>query len=146
MLRAHPQLRFDAVHLASLEWDVDRVAAFLDLFPSAVVDLAARLVHLEYQAASDPGKVRSFLIRYQDRILYGSDLDYGPAEGAPRELRALHSGWLSDWRFLATAEDMHSPDFAPGFRGLHLPRGVIDRIYRRNAEALFTNAWNTGAR
>lgn len=146
MLRAHPRLRFDAVHLASLEWDVDRVAAFLYRFPNAVVDLAARLVHLEYQATSDPQKVRSFLIHYQTRILYGSDLAYGPAEAGPADIAALHSDWLNDWRFLATSESMHSPDFEHGFRGLHLPRTVIDRIYHGNAEALFTNAWNTAAR
>ena len=40
MLRAHPRLAFDAVHLASLEWDVDRVADFLDRFPEARVDVA----------------------------------------------------------------------------------------------------------
>jgi hypothetical protein len=28
MLKAHPALHFDAVHLASLEWDVDKVANF----------------------------------------------------------------------------------------------------------------------
>ncbi|HEY6825157.1 MAG TPA: hypothetical protein VI195_11995 [Steroidobacteraceae bacterium] len=145
MLTAHPQLRFDAVHLASLEWDVDRVAAFLDRFPNASVDLAARLVHLEYQAASHPEKVRSFLIRYQDRILYGSDLGYGPEESAPAEIAALHGDWLNDWRFLVTAEPMHSPDFDAGFRGMHLPRSVVDKIYRRNAAALFTNAWNLNA-
>ncbi|MBV9316688.1 MAG: amidohydrolase family protein [Gammaproteobacteria bacterium] len=145
MLRAHPRLRFDAVHLASLEWDVDRVGAFLDSFPNAVVDLAARLVHLEYQAASDPEKVRRFLIRYQDRILYGSDVDYGPAEPSAAEMAALHGGWLNDWRFLATSEQMHSPEFEPGFHGLHLPRTVLERIYHGNAEALFTNAWNTSA-
>ena len=142
MLRAHPRLRFDAVHLASLEWDVDGVAAFLDAFPNAVVDLAARLVHLEYQAATDPQKVRRFLIRYQDRILYGSDLGYGPAESTPAEIAALHADWLADWRFLATSERLHSEDFAAPFQGLQLPRGVIDRIYRRNAAALFTNAWH----
>ena len=146
MLSAHPRLRFDAVHLASLEWDVDRVAAFLDRFPNAVVDLAARLVHLEYQAASDPQKVRSFLIRYQERILYGSDVAYGPAESAPADIAALHSDWLNDWRFLATSEPMHSTDFEHGFTGLHLPRTVIDRIYRGNAEALFPHAWTSAAR
>jgi predicted TIM-barrel fold metal-dependent hydrolase len=143
MLRAHPQLRFDGVHLASLEWDVDRVAAFLDRFPDAVVDLAARLVHLEYQAASDPDKVRRFLIRYQDRILYGSDTAYGPSESDPAELAALHADWLKDWSFLATSGRMHSADFDATFPGLHLPRTVVDKIYRGNAEALFTNAWNT---
>ena len=143
MLRAHPQLRFDAVHLASLEWDVDRVADFLERFPNAVVDLAARLVHLEYQAASNRQKVRRFLIRYQDRVLYGSDDSYGPDDADAHAVAEVHSGWVEDWRFLATAAHMHSADFDAAFRGLRLPRTVVDKIYRRNAEALFTNAWNT---
>ena len=142
MLRAHPALRFDAVHLASLEWNVDRVADFLDRFPETRVDVAARLVHLEYQAASEPQKVRRFLIRYQDRILYGSDTAYGPEDSDVAAVTSLHRDWLEDWRFLATAELMHSADFAPAFHGLHLPREVIDRIYRRNAQALFPHAWD----
>ena len=32
MLEAHPRLKFDAVHLASLEWDVEKVADFLNRF------------------------------------------------------------------------------------------------------------------
>jgi predicted TIM-barrel fold metal-dependent hydrolase len=143
MLRAHPGLRFDAVHLASLEWDVDRVADFLDRFPSAVVDVAARLVHLEYQAVRQRAKVRRFLVRYQDRILYGSDSAYGPEDSDPAEIGALHQQWLEDWRFLVTSERMQSTDFDGAFRGLQLPRAVVDKIYRRNAEALFTGAWDT---
>jgi predicted TIM-barrel fold metal-dependent hydrolase len=141
MLRTHPSLRFDAVHLASLEWDVDWVADFLERFPNARVDMAARLVHLEYQAASHPDKVRRFLIRYQDRVLYGSDDAYGPLDSDPRGVEEVHADWLNDWRFLVTSDRMHSADFAAGFRGLHLPRAVVDKIYRRNAEALFPSAW-----
>jgi predicted TIM-barrel fold metal-dependent hydrolase len=142
MLGAHPELRFDAVHLASLEWDVDRVADFLDRFPNADVDVAARLAHLEYQSAIDRQKVRRFLIRYQDRILYGSDAGYGPQEADESEIAALHADWLQDWRFLVTSDLMHSDDFDAGFRGLRLPRTVVDKIYRRNAERLFANAWD----
>jgi predicted TIM-barrel fold metal-dependent hydrolase len=141
MLRAHPGLRFDAVHLASLEWDVDKVADFLDRFPNARVDMAARLVHLEYQAASQPEKVRDFLIRYQDRVLYGSDDAYGPDDNDPRAIEEVHADWLNDWRFLVTSGRMHSADFDAEFPGLRLPRAVVDKIYRRNAEALFPNAW-----
>jgi predicted TIM-barrel fold metal-dependent hydrolase len=143
MLAAHPALRFDAVHLASLEWDVDRVADFLDRFPNADVDVAARLVHLEYQSASDRQKVRRFLIHYQDRILYGSDASYGPQEADAAEIAALHADWLQDWRFLVTSDPMHSDDFDTAFRGLRLPRTVVDKIYRRNAERLFAGAWDT---
>jgi predicted TIM-barrel fold metal-dependent hydrolase len=146
MLKAHPTLRFDSVHLASLEWDVDQVASFLDTFPQADVDVAARMVHLELQAATDPDKVRRFMIRYQERILYGSDASYGPEDSDPRALEEVHAGWVQDWRFLTTSGQMHSPDFEQPFQGLHLPREVVDRIYRRNAEYLFKGAWQLPVR
>jgi hypothetical protein len=141
MLGAHPALSFDAVHLASLEWDVEKVADFLDRFPTAKVDLAARLVHLEYQAAKNPEKVRRFLIRYQNRILYGSDDSYGPEDVDERAAAAVDADWFEDWIFLATSEPMRSADFAQPFQGLHLPRGVVDKIYRRNAQSMFAGAW-----
>jgi predicted TIM-barrel fold metal-dependent hydrolase len=143
MLQAHPLLQFDAVHLASLEWDVGRVADFLERFPNAHVDLAARMVHLEYQAARHPQKVRRFLIRYQDRILYGSDDAYGPDDRDPKAIADVHQGWLDDWRFLTSADPMHSADFAAPFHGLHLPREVVDKLYRTNAQQLFKDAWPT---
>ena len=142
MLKAHPALLFDAVHLASLEWDVDRVAAFLDRFPTAHVDVAARMVHLQFQATRNRSKVRQFLIRYADRILYGSDDAYGPAESDPKALQEVDAEWRRDWRFLVTRNLMHSPDFDRPFRGLGLPRPVVDKIYRRNAESLFAGAWD----
>jgi hypothetical protein len=141
MLVAHPRLRFDAVHLASLEWDVDRIGAFLDRFPEADVDMAARIGQLEYQAQSHPDKVRRFFIRYQDRILYGTDDEYGPSDSDPQAVAQIAADWRRDWRFLVTDEEMHSPDLDRAFRGMHLPRGVVDKIYRKNAVALFPRAW-----
>ena len=49
------------------------------------------------------------------------------------------------WRFLATSEPLQSPDFAAAFHGLDLPRAVVEKIYRDNAAALFTNAWQARA-
>jgi predicted TIM-barrel fold metal-dependent hydrolase len=144
MLVRHPQMKFDAMHLASLEWDVDRIAAFLDKFPNASADLAARLVHLEYQAARDPARVRAFLVRYQDRLLYASDDSYGPADDDAAALAAVHAGWLSDWRFLATDLPMTTTEFKQPFHGLHLPRAVIDKLYGGNARRLFPGAWGDG--
>ena len=145
LLRAHPALRFDAVHLASLEWDVDKIADFLDRFPNANVDLAARLVHLEYQAVQHHDRVRHFLMRYQDRILYGSDDAYGPSDSDAQALADVHQGWAADWRFLVTDDRLHSAEFAGSFQGMHLPRSVIDRIYRHNAESMF-HGWTSHPR
>jgi predicted TIM-barrel fold metal-dependent hydrolase len=142
MLMQHPKLRFDSVHLASLEWDVDEIAAFLDRFPRANVDVAARMSHLEYQAAHDREKVRQFLIRYQDRILYGTDIEVGPTDTDPRIGTEAHQTWLEDWRFLNTSETLHSPEFDGDFRGLALPNSVVDKIYSGNARKMFPGAWN----
>jgi hypothetical protein len=54
---------------------------------------------------------------------------------------AVHADWTADWQFLAGSDVQHSPDFEHSFAGMHLPRVVIDKIYRRNAESLFKGAW-----
>ena len=141
MLESHPALQFDAVHLASVEWDVDRVAAFLDRFPTTRVDVAARMVHLQYQATRNRSKVRRFLIRYADRILYGSDDAYGPQDTNSKALEEVDAEWRRDWQFLVTSDVMHSSDFDRPFRGLALPKDVVDKLYRVNAEKLFARAW-----
>jgi len=71
MVAGHPQLRVVGAHLASLEYDVDAVAQRLDEFPNFAVDTSARLLDLALQ---EPAKVRAFVERYRDRILFGTDL------------------------------------------------------------------------
>jgi hypothetical protein len=142
LLRLHPKLRFDSVHLASLEWDVAEVARFLDRFPEANVDVAARMSHLEYQASRDPAKVREFFIHYQNRILYGTDITLLPGDSAAAVAAEAHATWIEDWRFLNGSQRMRSHDFAASFRGLALPKSVADKIYSSNARSMFSGAWD----
>lgn len=149
MLDKHPGLRFVGVHLASLEWDVDRVADFLQRYPNASVDLAARLVHLQLQASQNRDKVRQFLVTFQDRILYGTDISRGRDQSDAALADEAHDAWLADWRFLTGDSLLHSSDFDAPYRGLALPRSVVDKIYRDNARRLFPRAWaavNSSAR
>ncbi len=141
LLDRFPTMRFLGVHLASLEWDVDRVAGFLTRYPAASVDLAARLVHLERQAVANRDKVRAFFITFQDRILYGTDLARGRDQSDAELADEAHQAWLADWRFLAGDAVLHSGEFDGSFRGLALPTTVIDKIYRDNARKLFPRAW-----
>jgi len=143
LLDRYPHMRFVGVHLASLEWDVGRIAAFLTRYPAASVDLAARLVHLQRQAVDDREKVRAFFITFQDRILYGTDLTRGHDQGDAELADEAHEAWLADWQFLTGDTLMHSGDFDGSFRGLALPRTVIDKIYRDNARRLFPHAWES---
>jgi predicted TIM-barrel fold metal-dependent hydrolase len=134
----HPKLRFDGAHMASLEYDVDVLAAFLKKFPNASVDLAARMTQVQYQSVRDREKVRNFFIRYQDRLLYGTDLTENPGD-APAEVRkSAHESWLSDWRYLATTESQRVEMIKADVPGLALPREAIDKIYYSNSRRVFT--------
>jgi hypothetical protein len=142
MLDRNPHLKFMGAHMASLEWSVDRLAAFLDRYPDAVVDLAARMGQVQYQSNRDRDKVRRFFIRYQDRLLYGTDLSQDAAAD-PKELRRdAHETWLRDWRYLATDLTFTVPELDAPVHGLALPKDVIRKIYNSNAERWFGNPWH----
>jgi hypothetical protein len=132
MLEKHPDLQFIGAHLGSLEWNVDELAKRLDRFPNMAVDMAARIVHLEYQAAGNWQKVHDFMIKYQDRLLYATDS--GIEENADINKAAMHATKISDWQFFTSGDTLSSKDFDQSFKGLKLPKQVIDKIYRTNAE------------
>jgi hypothetical protein len=133
MLEKHPDLIFISCHLGSLEWDVDELAKRLDQFPNMAADMAGRIVHLQYQSMQNRDKVRNFIIKYQDRLIYGTDL--GANENSdPKDLIAyVHKIWFSDWKYFVTNEKMSSEDFDGQFTGLKLPKKVIEKIYSKNA-------------
>lgn len=137
MLEKHPNIRFVGVHLGSLEWSVDELAKRLDKFPNMAVDMAERICHLEYQAINERQKVRDFIIKYQDRLIYATDDWVGPNSN-PDELRKdIQETRLSDWRYFVTDEEMSVPYFSEKIQGLKLPKEVVDKIYRKNAEKWF---------
>ncbi|HLZ99719.1 MAG TPA: amidohydrolase family protein [Steroidobacteraceae bacterium] len=143
----HPRLKFVGAHMASLEWSVDALAKFLDTYPNATVDLAARMSQVQYQSKSRRNAVREFFIKYQHRILYGSDLTQNPAGSAeraqnppldaaefPKEADAF---WRSDWTYLATADTQHIDAIQADVKGLGLPKRVVEEIYYVNARRVF---------
>ena len=137
MVAAHPKLRFVGAHMGSLEWNVDEAAKFLDAHPNAVIETAARMAQIQYQSVRDHKKVRDFFIKYQDRILYGTDLTLNPGEDAQAFKAVAHDYWMSDWKYLATAETQRVDDIDADAPGLALPKAVIDKIYYANAKREF---------
>ncbi|MDO1451174.1 amidohydrolase family protein [Rhodocytophaga aerolata] len=134
MLEKHPDLKVVSVHLASLEWDVAEIAKRLDKYPNLAVDMAARIPHLHNQAITDHQKVYDFFINYQDRILYATDFVINEGTKPEDVKKSTHDTWLRDWTFFATDEVMKNANNGAEFKGLKLPKGVIDKIYRKNAE------------
>tara|TARA_R110001583_G_scaffold171029_1_gene324469 strand:+ start:7861 stop:9000 length:1140 start_codon:yes stop_codon:yes gene_type:complete len=137
MLDEHPDIHFMGAHLASLEWSVDQIAIFLDTYPNAVVDLAARMGQVQYQSNIDRQKVRDFFIQYQDRILYATDLTHSPQATDSQLKREVHKKWLEDWQYLNTELSMTVPEVNGEIIGLGLPKEVINKLYFANAKRFF---------
>lgn len=142
----HPRLPFVGAHMGSLEWSVDELARFLDRFPNATVDLAARMSNLQAQSVKDKGKVRAFFVRYQDRLLYGTDLTQSPPDPAARVQNPPATNdfgaeadkvWRADWRYLATPLGQRVAALNADVTGLALPRTVVDKVYYANARRVF---------
>ncbi|MBL7734228.1 MAG: amidohydrolase family protein [Chitinophagaceae bacterium] len=141
MLDKRPGLIFIGAHLGSMEWSIDQIAEHLDKYPNMAVDMAERISHFQAQAVSDHRKVYDFFIRYQDRLLYGSDLRLvsldidGVEKIDPGAIKVFaHSVWRDHWRFFVSDETMETSEVNGAFKGLKLPKETVDKIYRGNAQ------------
>ncbi|MFZ0299955.1 MAG: amidohydrolase family protein [Candidatus Sulfotelmatobacter sp.] len=128
VLAENPKLRMVGVHLGSMERDLDNIARHLDKYPNFAIDTAARM---EYLMLMPPEKVTAFLIKYQDRVLYGTDLDLHADAEVADALTEWRSTYARDWKFLATGETLTVE--GKQVRGLSLPRPVLQKIFHDNA-------------
>jgi predicted TIM-barrel fold metal-dependent hydrolase len=131
MLEKHPDLTFMGAHLGSLEWSLDELAKRLDKFPNMHVDLT-RISNLKLHALNDRQKTRDFFIKYQDRLIYGTDRAINAATNPVAFKKNIHDRWLNEWKFYATDEMISLNKFGD-FNGLKLPKEAVDKIYLQNA-------------
>ncbi|MEX0593496.1 MAG: amidohydrolase family protein [Balneolaceae bacterium] len=133
-LAKHPDLKFIGLHLASLEWSVEKVARWLDAHPNAGVDLAERVCHLQYQAVDERAKVIDFVTRYQDRIIYGSDqIDDNENVSTDEMQSTIRDKWHREFQFFAEDSEQTAWNVDQPFRGLGLPESIIHKLFRENA-------------
>ncbi|MBL8825895.1 MAG: amidohydrolase [Planctomycetaceae bacterium] len=123
VVKRHPQTTFIGAHLLDPE-DLNRVAGWLDEHPNLVLEIASRIAELGRQ----PYTARRFILRYQDRLMFGTD--------GPRVRDRL----LPHWRFLETwdenfayAENPFPPQGLWNIYGIGLPDDVLRKLYSENA-------------
>lgn len=136
ILAKHPRLTLIGSHMGSMAYDVDVVAERFEKYPNFYVDCAARTKDLTRQPAE---KVRNFLIKYSDRVLYGTDLityadrknaDVPPDQRAGTPDEAL-SIYRLDYRYYAQKGTIEF--YGKEVECLDLPRTVLENLYRKNA-------------
>ncbi len=138
MLQKHPNLQYVGCHLGSMEWSVDEQAKWLDKHTNYGLDMAERIVHFKVQ---DRDKVRNFIIKYQDQLLYGTDVGIKDKNlsgtSTDRINEILQDIWLSDWEYFTTDHIMTQNDKVKEYKGLQLPESVLKKIYYENAMRMY---------
>lgn len=133
LLKKYPKLKFVGAHLGSLEWSLDELAKRLDRYPNMRVDLS-RMSNLKLHALNDHEKTVNFFIKYQDRLIYGSDKAINSIEDPATMMQSIRQSWINDWVFFVSSEKINLPGFGELY-GLKLPKEVIDKVYYKNAES-----------
>jgi predicted TIM-barrel fold metal-dependent hydrolase len=136
-LKRHPNLKFVGLHLASLEWSVKEVGQWLDRFPNAMTDLAERICHLQYQARENWQGVRDFMVNYQDRIIYGTDVIDDGSLSAEEVANKMEKLWKFHYDFIANNEVLTTTEFKGQFKGLGLEEPVLEKVFRLNAQKTY---------
>ena len=127
VIERHPKTVFIGAHVANYSENLAEVGRWLDKYPNLNLDISARIAELGRQ----PYTAREFFLKYQDRILFGTD--------GPREVGRM----IPHWRLLETrdeyfsyAENQYPPQGLWNIYGLHLPDEVLRKVYSENAARL----------
>lgn len=123
VIAKHPNTTFISTHMGNLAGDLGRVAGWLEQYPNMYVDIDARISELGRQ----PYTARKFMIKYQDRVLFGTD--------TPPDAEA----YQTYYRFLETDDEYFDSRKSHHFQGrwmiygINLPDEVLEKIYNKNA-------------
>jgi len=129
-VRDNPGTTFIACHFANLTYDLDQLGRMLDTYPNLYADISAR--YSEF--ANIPRFMARFFEKYQDRLLYGTDLGFNPGM------------YRTTFRILES-EDEHFYDHSVfprhwSLNGLGLSDDILEKVYRTNAKNLFESLRN----
>ena len=127
VIEKHKDTTFIVAHFGSYSENLNHVAKRLDKYPNMYIDTAARLAELGRQ----PYSAREFFLKYQDRILFGTDLT--PVDD--------YRAYYPYFRFLETKDeyfDYQCQGTMPGqgrwkIYGIYLPDEVLHKVYYENS-------------
>jgi predicted TIM-barrel fold metal-dependent hydrolase len=130
VIARHPNTIFIGAHVGNSAEDLMKLGTLLESYPNLYVDVAGRVAELGRQ----PYTARKFLIKYQDRVLFGTDRYPG---------KSIQPRYKIYYRFFQTQDeyfDYYEHPFPPTgewkIYGIFLPDEVLEKIYFKNAQKL----------
>jgi predicted TIM-barrel fold metal-dependent hydrolase len=135
MFAKHPHTTFVALHMGNWPENLDYVSQLLETHPNVMVEFGAR----EAELGRQPHRAREFFMKYQDRIMFGTD------NGMDEAMYRNHFRWLE------TDDEYFDYWGYPGqgrwkIYGMELPDSVLEKIYHKNAERMLEQFRSEGLR
>jgi len=135
VLDRHPDLKVVNAHMLdhfNSNEQLDYLMYVLETYPNLHVDLAARFQQFHRM---DREKLRDFMIKYADRILYGTDIGGQPKPG---QYERVAEQYYRSFQLLETDQIIRGGFFGETqTKGLALPEDVLKKIYYLNAARLY---------
>jgi uncharacterized protein len=127
-VRDNPKTTFIACHFANCSYNLDILGKLLDQYPNLYADISARYA----ETATIPRYMAAFYARYQDRLLYGTDMGF---EDSVYEttLRILQT---ADEHFYRTEQF----NYHWALSGFNLDDGILKKLYKSNAVKVMKQA------
>jgi predicted TIM-barrel fold metal-dependent hydrolase len=134
VLDRHPRLKVVQAHMLdhfNSDEQLDYLTYVLETYPNVHLDLAARFQQFHRM---DREKLRDFMIRYSDRILFGSDISSQPGDN----VKETAERYWRCFQLLETDRTINGGFFGTSpTAGLALPPDVLEKIYYKNAVRIF---------
>jgi predicted TIM-barrel fold metal-dependent hydrolase len=126
-VKRHPRTTFIACHFANCSHDLNRLGGLFEKYPNLYADISARYA----ETAAIPRFVGRFYEKYQDRLVYGTDMRFD-ARMYRLTFRILES---ADEHFYVWEQfSYHWPLY-----GLALNNQVLRKVYRENSLKILKN-------
>ncbi|MBN1936718.1 MAG: amidohydrolase family protein [Anaerolineae bacterium] len=135
ILARHPNLKLILAHFGFFSADLENAARFLEAHPSVSFDLAPH-IGMYHDFSRQPGSARDFFFRYQDRIIYGTDIDTRVlARGESGRKFMYFVPWLV--RSVLEKSGVFTTTDGTSYHGLGLPCKVLEQVYHINFERIY---------
>jgi len=132
-VKKHPRTVFVACHFANCCYDLTRLGAMFDRCPNLYADISARFA----ETAAIPRAAAKFCQKYQDRLVYGTDMGRGkPMYQTTFRILETEDEHFYDWDLFT----YHWPLY-----GLGLKDEILRKVYHENAQHVFQQAKDAAA-
>ncbi len=136
LLEEFPDRAHLGAHMGGSMEDLDNLQRRLDRFAHYFIDSSATKWIVRSVARQPGGQVRAFIIRNQDRIVFGSDLVVGDKYDFDHYASRywVHQKlWETNYQGESPIADPDAPGGVSKLAGLDLPVEVLEKLYRSNA-------------